>query len=65
MCRLMGFVSANEQTLVEAVGKEFAEFAALSARHGDGWGIATCNAQKHPELLIEPTRAKEGARGSP
>lgn len=55
----MGFVSADEQTLVEAVGKEFAEFAALSARHGDGWGIATCNAEEHPDLLIEPTRAKE------
>ena len=59
MCRLMGFVSADEQTLVEAAGEEFAEFAALSARHGDGWGIATCNVQAHPELLVEPTRAKE------
>ncbi len=59
MCRLMGFVSADEQTLVEAVGNEFAEFAALSARHGDGWGIATCDTESHPELLIEPTRAKE------
>jgi len=59
MCRLMGFVSTNEQTLVEAAGKEFAEFAALSARHGDGWGIATCNVEEHPNLLLEPTRAKE------
>ena len=53
----MGFVSADKQTLVEAAGKEFAEFAALSARHGDGWGIATCNVEAHPELLVEPTRA--------
>ena len=59
MCRLMGFVSADEQTMVEAAGKEFAEFAALSARHGDGWGIATCNVEEHPQLLVEPTRAKE------
>ena len=59
MCRLMGFVSIQEQTLVEAAGEEFAEFAALSARHGDGWGIAACNEQEHPQLLIEPTRAKE------
>jgi predicted glutamine amidotransferase len=59
MCRLMGFVSVQEQTLVEAAGKEFAEFAALSARHGDGWGIASCNEQEHPQLLLEPTRAKE------
>lgn len=59
MCRLMGFVSADEQTLVEAAGEEFAEFAALSARHGDGWGIATCNVEEHPMLLVEPTRARE------
>ena len=59
MCRLMGFVSVQEQTLVEAAGEEFSEFAALSARHGDGWGIASCNEQAHPQLLIEPTRAKE------
>ena len=55
----MGFVSVQEQTLVEAAGEEFSEFAALSARHGDGWGIASCNEQAHPQLLIEPTRAKE------
>ena len=61
MCRLMGFVSTNEMTLVEAAGAEFTEFAALSARHGDGWGIATCNTDQSPELLLEPTRAKESA----
>ncbi len=55
----MGFVSTDEKTLVEAAGKEFTEFAALSARHGDGWGIATCNAQEHADLLIEPTRAMD------
>lgn len=59
MCRLMGFVSADERTLVEAAGSGFAEFAALSARHGDGWGIATCDLDQHPSLLVEPTRAKE------
>ncbi len=61
MCRLMGFVSAQEKTFVEAAGPGFAEFAALSARHGDGWGIATCNAEAHPTLLVEPTRAKESS----
>ena len=61
MCRLLGFVSADEKTLVEATGLGFAEFAALSARHGDGWGIATCNAGEHPTLLTEPTRAKESS----
>lgn len=59
MCRLMGYVSHDEISLVEAAGEQFTEFAALSARHGDGWGIATCNAQQHPQLLLEPTRAKE------
>jgi len=59
MCRLMGFVSTDEKTLVEAAGEQFTEFAALSARHGDGWGIATCNQESLPSLLIEPTRAKE------
>ena len=61
MCRLMGFVSADEKTLVEAAGAGFSDFAALSARHGDGWGIATCNAEAHPTLLVEPTRAKESS----
>ena len=59
MCRLLGFVSSDEKTLAEAAGEQFTEFAALSARHGDGWGIATCNQESHPELLIEPTRARE------
>ncbi len=61
MCRLMGFVSFSEISLVEAAGAEFTEFAALSARHGDGWGIVTCNTDQHPSLLVEPTRAKESA----
>ena len=59
MCRLMGFVSTDEMTLAQAAGAEFTEFAALSARHGDGWGIATCNSDQSPELLLEPTRAKD------
>jgi len=59
MCRLLGFVSTDEKTLAEAAGEQFTEFAALSARHGDGWGIATCNQASHPALLVEPTRAKE------
>lgn len=59
MCRLMGFVSTEERTLAEVAGSGFTEFAALSARHGDGWGIATCNSDEHPALIVEPTRAKE------
>jgi len=59
MCRLLGFVSTDQKTLVEAAGEQFTEFAALSARHGDGWGIATCDQAAPPSLLVEPTRAKE------
>ena len=55
----MGFVSTEEKSVSEAAGAGFTEFAALSARHGDGWGMATCNAHQHPDLLIEPTRASE------
>jgi predicted glutamine amidotransferase len=55
----MAFVSTDEKTLAEAAGEQFTEFAALSARHGDGWGIATCNQSQHPSLLVEPTRAKD------
>ena len=57
MCRLMGFVSTKEKSLVEAAGAGFTEFAALSSHHKDGWGIATCNENEHPALLVEPTTA--------
>ena len=59
MCRLLGFVSLDEKSVIEAAGPGFEEFAQLSARHKDGWGIATCNSLAHPTLLVEPTVAKE------
>ena len=59
MCRLMAFVSTDEKSFAEAAGPQFKEFADLSARHGHGWGIASCNMQEHPSLLVEPTRAKD------
>jgi len=61
MCRLMGFVSTTDSSFSDIVGADFVEFSALSARHGDGWGIATCNAGDDPSLLVEPARAKESS----
>ena len=57
MCRLMGFVSTEEKSVSEAAGAGFTEFASLSSHHKDGWGIATCNSNEHPALLVEPTTA--------
>jgi len=61
MCRLMGFVSNTDQSFSDIVGSDFQEFAALSTRHGDGWGIATCNSGGESTLLVEPARARESS----
>ncbi len=53
----MGFVSTEEKSVSEAAGKGFAEFAALSSHHKDGWGVATCDSNDHPQLLVEPATA--------
>jgi predicted glutamine amidotransferase len=55
----MGYVSTQPTTFTHIVGENFAEFASLSSHHGDGWGIATCDANAHPRLIVEPTRADE------
>lgn len=42
MCRLLGVVSRQAITMVEALGQKDADaFAALSAKHKDGWGLVT------------------------
>ena len=61
MCRLMGYVANDATTLSQIAGPEFVEFTALSAKHGDGWGIASDSHAASPDLLVEPTRAKESA----
>ena len=53
----MGFVSTQDKSVSEAAGAGFAEFASLSSHHKDGWGIATCGENEHPELFVEPTTA--------
>ena len=65
MCRLMGYVANDSTTIAEIAGPDFAEFTALSAKHGDGWGIAsTPPSNSTPELLVEPGRAKESSKYS-
>jgi len=61
MCRLMGYVSTQQTTFSRIVGENFSEFASLSSHHGDGWGIATCEANAHPRLIVEPVRADQSA----
>ncbi|MEI6039486.1 MAG: class II glutamine amidotransferase [Actinomycetes bacterium] len=63
MCRLMGYVSSAEQTLEGMAGPSFAEFAALSEKHCDGWGIASGDShQAKVSLAVEPTQADQSAR---
>lgn len=41
MCRLLGYVSRRPTSVVEVLGQqEFDVFTALTAVHGDGWGMA-------------------------
>ena len=41
MCRLLGYVADRPVSVVEVLGEEgFADFTALTAVHGDGWGMA-------------------------
>ncbi|MDZ5622249.1 class II glutamine amidotransferase [Nocardioides sp. HM23] len=41
MCRLLGYVARRPTSVVEVLGQEhFDAFTALTAVHGDGWGMA-------------------------
>jgi len=62
MCRLLGFVSKDEHTISEIAGSDFKTFSALSAKHGDGWGVASVDNHSHTKLVVEPTRAKDSAK---
>lgn len=62
MCRLMGYVSAKDYSISEFTGPRFEDFAALSAFHRDGWGIAELEAGTSiPTLIVEPSQASESA----
>ena len=59
----MGYVSSEEKSLEEITGPSFAEFAALSSKHCDGWGIAS--EDKHTstiQLAVEPSQADHSER---
>ena len=59
----MGYVSSEEKTLRDITGPSFDEFAALSSKHCDGWGIATDSSEAtNIELAVEPTQADHSAR---
>ena len=62
MCRLLGFVSSEEHTIEEIAGSNFNTFSALSAKHGDGWGVAAIDNHKNTKLVVEPTRAKDSEK---
>jgi len=62
MCRLMGYVSTNEVSVEEIAGANFKEFADLSAKHRDGWGIATSSSGKSTNLTVETLPAKESSQ---
>ena len=58
MCRLLGYVSDRDYSLAEISGPHFDEFAALSSRHCDGWGVAELElGADSPALVVEPARA--------
>lgn len=64
MCRLLGYVSKDEHTIEEMAGGDFKTFSDLSAKHGDGWGVAAVDNQNKNTLIVEPSRAKDSAKFS-
>lgn len=48
MCRLLGYVARRPTSVVEVLGQEgFDAFTALTAVHGDGWGMAWQDPDDH------------------
>lgn len=48
MCRLLGYVARRPTSVVEVLGQEdFEAFTALTAVHGDGWGMAWQDPDDH------------------
>ncbi len=64
MCRLMGYVSPREISIEEIAGTNFQEFSDLSAKHRDGWGIATSSTGKAANLIVETLPAKDSQQYS-
>ena len=63
MCRLMGYVSEKDFSLSEFAGPRFEDFAALSSKHCDGWGVVELEAgTESPSLVIEPSQASKSEK---
>lgn len=60
MCRLLGFVADPPTTLAGLLGPDLPAFTALSAKHGDGWGVATAT-----DGGVDVHKAADAARTSP
>jgi predicted glutamine amidotransferase len=59
MCRLLGVVAAAPAPLTRSLARELPPFTALSAEHGDGWGLAYWNARGDLVSVKEPVAARE------
>lgn len=61
MCRLLGWATRAPTTLPELLGTDLADFAALSSRHGDGWGVAR-STRRGVAVRKRPDAARTSAR---
>jgi predicted glutamine amidotransferase len=53
LCRLLGYVAARPTSVEEVLGKAgLQEFTALTAVHGDGWGMAWQESEDRPPRSI-------------
>jgi predicted glutamine amidotransferase len=64
MCRLLGYCARDEAALADLIGEDsLGQFIALSALHGDGWGMAWYEgsdpASAEPVIRKSPARADE------
>jgi predicted glutamine amidotransferase len=59
----MGYVSEKDFSLSEFAGPRFEDFAALSSKHCDGWGVVELEAgTESPSLVIEPSQASKSEK---
>ena len=62
MCRLLGWTTREPTTLRDLLGNEdLAEFTELSAKHGDGWGVAR-STRRGVTVRKRPDAARTSAR---
>ena len=63
MCRLLGYVAAEERTFADVVGEGFENFVELSKEHKHGWGISACSTDtRKTELVRDLTLAAESEK---